>query len=516
MVGHGTSLGLVGGGLGYILAPKQEAPNSPTGYSMVKQSAAKPSMIKTFTTKQPLRLLMDFDAQIQRDGQQTSDFIHRRDRKCALNCEDHNSPSDPAHWLAWLGRFDDNREQSAGAGQATEQRWQLINSGFIALGAVLGIITMAGLLFYDGGQRINVTVIIGFVALQLLLALLTSLQSVMGWQPWRPLLNRLVPASSPALQPLQPALMAQAAQGGGLSFAVTALLTLLAMVVTQDLAFGWSTTLNTAANGYHQFTSAIATPWAWLWPDAVPDPALVEATRFFRAGTNTSLTPARWGQWWPFVSMLWLVWVVLPRLLLRLLASALVHLRTRQLLLHHPGLSALRERMATPVLDTGAGRNDANDLPDTQHNTLLQPLPEKAHLLSWAGARTVNDKQALPSVLSAICLGPALNVGGLASLGQDQQAIAQLAVSNDAVTAIVLVRSWEPPTGELLDFLTSARQSWPTDSRVCLLPLGATARQPSATATDRQLQPWLRFAERCPPGFVTVGDLVISTGLAHS
>jgi len=473
-------------------------------------------MIKTFTTKQPLRLLMDFDAQIQRDGQQTSDFIHRRDRKCALNGEEHNSPGDPAHWLAWLGRFDDNREPSAGAGQATEQRWQLINSGFIALGAVLGIITMAGLLFYDGGQRINVTVIIGFVALQLLLALLTSLQSVMGWQPWRPLLNRVVPASSPALQPLQPALMARAAQGGGLSFAVTALLTLLAMVVAQDLAFGWSTTLNAAAGGYHQLTSALATPWSWLWPAAVPDLTLVEATRFFRAGTNTSLTPARWGQWWPFVSMLWLVWVVLPRLLLRLLASALVHLRTRQLLLHHPGLNALRERMATPVLDTGAGRNDANDLPDTQHNTLLQPLPEKAHLLSWAGARTVNDKQALPSVLSAICLGPALNVGGLASLGQDQQAIAQLAVSNDAVTAIVLVRSWEPPTGELLDFLTSARQSWPTDSRVCLLPLEATARPPSATATDRQLQPWLRFAERCPPGFVTVGDLVISTGLAHS
>jgi hypothetical protein len=516
MMGHGTSLGLVGGGLGYILAPKQEAPNSSTGYSMVKQSAAKPSMTKTFITKQPLRLLMDFDAQMQRDSQQASDFIHRRDRKFALNCEEHNSPSDPARWLAWLRRFDNDSEQSAGAGQATEQRWQRINSGFMALGAVLGIITMAGLLFYDGGQRINVTVIIGFVALQLLLALLTSLQSVMGWQPWRPLLNRFMPDSATALQPLQPALMARAAQGGGLSFAVTALLTLLAMVVIQDLAFGWSTTLNTAASGYHQLTSALSTPWAWLWPAAVPDLTLVDATRFFRAGTNTSLTPARWGQWWPFVSMLWLVWVVLPRLLLRLLASALVSLRARQLLLCHPGLLALRERMATPVLDTGAGHNDANDMPDTRHNTLLQPLPEKAHLLSWAGAGTVTDEQALPAALAAICPGPTLNVGGLASLNQDQQAIAQLAASRDAVTAIMLVRSWEPPTGELLDFLDSAHQSWPADSRVCLLPLATEARQPSAIATERQLQPWLRFAERCPPGFVTVGDITISTGLSHA
>jgi hypothetical protein len=483
---------------------------------MVKQAAARPSMTKTPIIKQPLHLLMDFDAQIQRDGQQTSDFIHRRDRKFALNCEEHNSPSDPAHWLAWLGRFDNGSEQLAGTGQSAEQRWQRINSGFIALGAVLGIITMAGLLFYDGGQRINVTVIIGFVALQLLLALLTSLQSVMGWQPWRPLLNRFMPASDPALQLLQPALMARATQGGGLSFAVAALLTLLAMVVTQDLAFGWSTTLNTAASGYHQLTSALATPWAWLWPSAVPDPALVEATRFFRAGKNTALTPARWGQWWPFVSMLWLIWVVLPRLLLRLLASALVRLRTRKLLLCHPGLRALRERMATSVLDTGAGHNDAGDLPDTRHNTLLQPLPEKAQLLSWASAGTVTDKQTLPAALAAICPGPALDVGGLASLSQDQQAITQLAVSSDAVTAIMLVRSWEPPTGELLDFLDSARHNWPANSRVFLLPLAAETREPSNTATDRQLQPWLRFAERCPPGFVSVGDIAISTGLSHS
>jgi hypothetical protein len=241
----------------------------------------------------------------------------------------------------------------------------------------------------------------------------------------------------------------------------------------------------------------------------------VDATRFYRAGTQASLTPARWGEWWPFISMLWLVWVVLPRLLLRLLAGALINLRARQLLQRHPGLHALHERMATPVLDTGARYNDAKDLPDTQHSTLLQPLPEKAHLLSWAGAGTVTDKQALPATLAAICSGPVLNVGGLASLTQDQQVIARLAASRDTVTALMLVRSWEPPTGELLDFLDSARQNWPARSRVCLLPLAAEALQPLNTASERQLQPWLRFAERCPPGFVTVGDIAISTGLSH-
>mgnify|MGYP000704708251 CR=1 FL=1 len=46
---------------------------------------------------------------------------------------------------------------------------------------------------------------------------------------------------------LQPLLMARAAHLGGSAFATAGLITLLAMVVVQDLAFGWSTTLDTAA-----------------------------------------------------------------------------------------------------------------------------------------------------------------------------------------------------------------------------------------------------------------------------
>lgn len=48
---------------------------------------------------------------------------------------------------------------------------------------MFGCLTMLGLLFYEGGQRINITVILAFVALQLLLALFTTAQSLVGWQP---------------------------------------------------------------------------------------------------------------------------------------------------------------------------------------------------------------------------------------------------------------------------------------------------------------------------------------------
>src|SRR5690606_40804167 len=88
--------------------------------------------------------------------------------------------------------------------------------------------------------------------LQLLLALATTVQSVAGWQPWRWLQRRLQQQPpGAALMQLQPVLMARAAHTGGTLFAVTGLLTLLVLLVIQDLAFGWSTTLNTAAQSYH-------------------------------------------------------------------------------------------------------------------------------------------------------------------------------------------------------------------------------------------------------------------------
>ena len=138
----------------------------------------------------PLRLLLDFDDRFQRDRDQSAAFLHRRDRRFALDCEQQGKTPDVARWMAFMdrlsgpgGRSTDNRREL--------RRWRSVNTGFAIAGSVLGILAMTGLLFYDGGQRINITVILGFVALQLLLALATTLQPLFGGQPWAWLLRRL-------------------------------------------------------------------------------------------------------------------------------------------------------------------------------------------------------------------------------------------------------------------------------------------------------------------------------------
>ena len=56
-------------------------------------------------TDNPLRLLLEFDSQAQRDRSQPPTFLHRRDRKFALVCEEQGEAPDAARWLAHLNRL---------------------------------------------------------------------------------------------------------------------------------------------------------------------------------------------------------------------------------------------------------------------------------------------------------------------------------------------------------------------------------------------------------------------------
>lgn len=448
-----------------------------------------------------LKLLLDFDARVQREASQPADFLHRRDRRFALSASEQGAALDARRWLDHLNRFNDD-EAEASRGETVARLWRRIASGFALAGAVFGLVTMLGLLVYEGGQRINVTVLMAFVLLQLVFALLTSAQAVLGWQPWRPLLRRFQdPRSSRALRQMQPLLMARAAHLGGLCFATSGLLVLLVALVIQDLAFGWSTTLSTMPERFFALTSALAWPWKALWPAAVPDLALVEATRFYRTGDAVAVVPpARWGDWWPFVMMLWLFYVVLPRAVLLVLTQLHIVARARQLLQVHPGWRALQYRMETPTLDTGNQHSDADDLPGDLTDATLVALPESAVTVVWGSVA----EGLLPS-LAGWEITPVFRAGGRETLESDRQVLDEVAglLANDRnQNAILITRGWEPPTGELHDFIAAARERWPQSAHITVVPV---APAPEAPLDRHQLPQWLRLQERAPAGFVSIG-----------
>ncbi|UDL04982.1 DUF2868 domain-containing protein [Marinobacter sp. CA1] len=443
-------------------------------------------------TEHPLTRLLAFDDQVRRDRRQAPAFLHRRDRRFGLDTEARDDDTLVNQWLTHLRRFSPGSQQNAGGRDRRLQRWDRIGLAFMAAGVLLGITTMLGLLYYDGSGRINVTVLLAFLALQLLLALATAVQSLLGWRPWGWLVNRSAGADTSVLQHLHPQLLARAAQGGGLAFTLAGLATLLVLVVVQDLAFGWSTTLAAGAESYHRLVQTLAIPWQALWPAAVPDANLVASTRFFRAAPTSAVTAVRWGDWWPFLTMAWLCYGVLPRALLRWLAGWHLRHQARQRLYHHPGLTALRYRMETPVLETGNPDADASSAPSLDTRGELQPYPDSPVVIRWAGA----GGEQLPLDFADNGQRQVFEAGGGATLAQDRlalrQAAAVLALA-ELPSAIVLTRAWEPPTGELEDFLSEAREQWPTDTLVALVPL---ATDPSRPPEPQQLAQWLRFSQR--------------------
>lgn len=441
-----------------------------------------------------LRRLLAFDRQVRRDQAQSPVFLHRRDRRFALDCQARNQKPTVDGWLAHLNRVGQlgGNSDAIAAPDPAMTRWQRVLTVFIIAGAILGIFSMAGLLFYEGGQRINLTLLLAFAALQALLAAFTMIQSAVNWQPWGAVVRRfgLKAADSP-LSPLMPALMARVAHAGGACFGLAGVATLLVLVVIQDLAFGWSTTLDTSAGAYHGLLSAIAWPWQHLWPAAVPDLSLVEATRFYRADVSGQASPELWGQWWPFVVMVWLVYVVTPRLAGLVLAQIQIRVHADRTLADHPGKVALDYRLETPTVDTGNDHNDAADNPNEQTVAQYQALPDSQILIYWAGA----DNPELPDSLTAGHL-MTLAAGGQNSLAEDEHTIercAELLATQRKPAVTLVTRSWEPPIAELEDFILQARRQWPGKTRIALLPFSSDSGQPGG---PRQLGQWLRFSER--------------------
>ena len=432
----------------------------------------------------PLRLLLAFDDQYRRDREHTPDFLHRRDRRLAVARQrDGADPPDAAAWLTAVGARDDGSDRRLTV-------WRRARALFTAAGAVLGVVTMLGLLYVDGQGRINVTLIIALALLQLLLALLTSLQAITGRRPWGRLLDRCHRNGTPVMTPLEPLLAARVAHSAGLAFAITALLTFLAQVLIRDLAFGWSTTLQTSAPAYQSLMQHLAWPWRGWLPAAVPSLELVEQARYFRLGGQPPADPEALGGWWPFLGMVWLCYVLTPRLLLLGLTRLHLHHLARRALRRHPGLAALRERYATPWVDTSDGASAPARPPAVPAGSATAPLPETGVVIRWAGAGSADLARRLLKNTST----QVLEAGGSASLEQDRDTLTR---ADLGLPVVLLTRGWEPPTGELADFLDDARHSLPAGTDLVLLPLAADDN--AAPVDGPLLDQWQRFVDRHGP-----------------
>ena len=232
-----------------------------------------------------------------------------------------------------------------------------------------------------------------------------------------------------------------------------ALVALLCLVLFTDLAFGWSTTLEVSPQTVHAVCGWLALPWSGWLPVAVPDLTLVEMSRFFRLESRglDRGGAAALGQWWPFVGMTILVWGLLPRLLLVQVMLVLLQRRARQLLLSHPEVNLLLERLAPSPLDVeaqqrveidqsvSAGTNDAS----------VDGLGSQPLRIIWNDCLALTVAGELPATVKEPVRA------GVRQTNAEWDALARQ-LESSAVTGVeLLVAGWEPPLLSLRDFLSA-------------------------------------------------------------
>jgi len=225
------------------------------------------------------------------------------------------------------------------------------------------------------------------------------------------------------------------------------------LLLLTDLAFGWSSTLLEAGAGPLTLLQGLAWPWRHLWPAAVPDPALMEATHFVRIDPDSG-SVKRAGDWWPFLMASILFYNLLPRGLL----AAVGYWRWRSLRLQK-GLTQL----SAPNLTIG------------EHNQALPPLRHET-LADWRTAPQVDWE--LDSGVQ-----PAL---GQAGWREDQRTLEAL-LTDSPERLLWRVAANRSPVAELSDLVARA-------SAMGVREQGLLAVTDSQTREHRHLASWRRFA----------------------
>ena len=239
-------------------------------------------------------------------------------------------------------------------------------------------------------------------------------------------------------------------QYGSIALSAGALLSLIITITTQDIAFGWNTTLHVTPELLGSITDTIALPWHTLLPSAVPSLELIEISHHYRLGNQISpalIAEAKTlGSWWQFLALSIITWTLLPRLFLVFLTGRNLDLTIKQAILSHPNSQSLLKQMNEIHITTHAAEENSRT---EKKSHPAQPMRRNdissQTLIGWN-----MDHMMLADIAKAkqITAKHIFSAGGKNTLQEDDDIISKVDTS-----AIIIVKAWEPPMREFLDFV---------------------------------------------------------------
>ena len=371
---------------------------------------------------------------------------------------------------------------------------------------VLGLLSGIGLLSYSGHEPVNVIYFIAMVVFFPLLTMSLTLFSMLRANSAKSLLVHVSPAfwmekilsflpskiqNSMKEIKINPLLLnwivIRRSQLIALFFSLGLLLALLAMVVTKDIAFAWSTTLHVTPEAFHSFLNSLAFAWRDFFPSAVPSIELIERSQYFRLGDKLSeemiRNASQLGEWWKFLAFATLFYALILRFLMYLFASFGLNRAIKKSFLTLKGARRLLKEMNEPIITTRAVNDEEKFIPtEESYEQIIHTLDASYDVVQgWA----IPKEQLVVLNDSMSVIAPKFfEVGGANSFEEDNEVI-----SHSHGEVLFFVKGWEPPTMDFLDYVQELSKKV---DKIIVVPVGTAEnnyeiKQSTIEVWDRKL-----------------------------
>lgn len=368
----------------------------------------------------------------------------------------------------------------------------------------LGFFSGIGLLSYSGHEPVNVIYFMAMVVLLPLVTMTLTLFSMFRANATQSLLVHISPAfwmekmlrflpknvqSSLQEQKINPLLsnwlVIKRSQLLSLIFSFGLLLALLGMVVTKDIAFAWSTTLQVSPKEFHALLYTLSFGWRDIFPWAVPSVELIEQSQYFRLGEKLDMqmiqNASKLGEWWKFLAFATLFYAIFLRFGMWLLSMFGFKKALKRSFLSLEGMSTLLREMNEPIITTSIAEEKKNVVIQGSHTRQEVEDLDSSYdrTLGWA----MSDEELMVLNDSMKVISPMVfDVGGTNSLEEDSEVI-----SKCQGEILFYVKSWEPPTMDFVDFLEALTEAV---DKVILIPVGTV--EDAYLPKSKELEMWGR------------------------
>lgn len=336
------------------------------------------------------------------------------------------------------------------------------------IGFFVGAFASWTLLSGDQRGQVNILfLLLVYVAIPIISLFISSLSLIIGGGVNLAKLTSILPLWSNSIQmgflrqkqsPLSKFYFFYQSQLAALSFSVASILILFMLLLTTDVNFIWRSTILTAEDIYPLLNS-LAWPWQF-WSSAQPELELLVATQDSRLTESKFVNQL--GQWWQFILATQLVYAFALRGV-AIVVCQIVIFRKQSMGID---LRLVTERKSFNTISEG--QQLAELITDTESDFAIT---------NWGGV----ESSILNGVLNQISHQSIaeLKAGPLASFPE------QLVAERWQEPQLLVVKGWEPPLGELLDYMQNGRGY--------LLPLDWSSGQ-LKPISQHHLNEWRRFA----------------------